>query len=128
VPSLLERHALEDRLVTPKAFGIRLRLRQGRFRHPRQHLHDLLERAQLLHLLQLLEKVLQREVGLPGALGEPRRIALVHRRAGLLHQPEHITHPQDARGEAVGMKHLQTVQFLAYAHEQDGLTRHLPKR
>src|SRR5688572_9641816 len=66
--ALAARHRLDDGLGALQLLFIHVRAR--RKLHPGDHLHDLLERPQLLHLLELPEKVLEREALLPQLLLE----------------------------------------------------------
>src|SRR5207244_13593762 len=88
-----------------------------------EHAEDLIERAHLAELLQLIAEVFEREGVLAKLLGQRLGLGLIDRRLRLLDQREHVAHSEDARGQAVGMERLERVRLLADAHEGDGAAR-----
>src|SRR5438093_12906768 len=71
--------------------------------HARDHRHELPDRAHLLDLLQLLEEVLEGELGLAQLLLELLRLRRVDGLLGALDERQDVAHAQDPAGEAVGM-------------------------
>ena len=87
--------------------------------HAGQHPEDLLERPHLPDRLQLIAKILQREIVRAKLLLELLRVLDVDRRFGALDEREHVAHPEHARHDAVGMERLEIVERLAAADERD---------
>ena len=71
----------------------------------------LVERAHLLDLLQLLEKILQRELRLAELLLERDRLLLVDLLLRLLDERDDVAHAEDPRGHAVGMERSSASGF-----------------
>ena len=79
------------------------------------------ERAHLAHLLELVEEVLEGELGAAELGLHLRRLLLVEGLLGLLDEAEHVAHAEDAAGHAVGVEDVEVVELLAGADELDGL-------
>ena len=86
---------------------------------PGQHPHDLLERPHLPDRLQLIAKVLERELVRPDLLFELLRVLDVDRRFGALDERQHVAHAEHARHDALGMERLEILEPLAAADERD---------
>src|SRR5208337_419974 len=85
-----------------------------------------LDRAHLLHVLQLVAKVLEREtITGEGLGGHLLRLLLVDLRFSALDQRENVAHAQNARHDAIGMERFQRIVFLTDANKLDGLSRNL---
>jgi hypothetical protein len=85
-------------------------------------------RAHLAHAAELLEEVLERELRLAHPGGELLGLALRHGLLRLLDEADDVAHAEDAPGEPLRVEHLEPVELLADAEEQDGLARDLPQR
>src|SRR5919201_4342039 len=114
------RHRRDDRLdLRQLAFGLRLRDLLRHLLHPRDQREQLRQRPELPHLLQLREEVVEREA----SLQELARLFLGLRSVDvllrLLHEREHVAHPEDAPGEPVGMERLERVELLPGPQELD---------
>ena len=92
----------------------------GHAAHPRDELHDLLQRTQLLHLGHLVAEVFEREPPLPQFFLLFRQLLGVEALLRLLEQREHVAHAEDSAGHAVGMKQLELVELFAHPDELDG--------
>src|SRR5919201_271947 len=120
--ALLGRQRRDDRVEPAQVGLLGVELLGSALEHlaERQHAEDLIEGTQLSHLPELIAEVLQRERVLAqlaqGLLG----LLLIDGRLRLLDEREHVAHPEDARGHAVGMKWLQRVCLLADADVGDG--------
>ncbi len=117
---LVRRHRADDRLDARHLLLVRLVLRQRlEVAHARQHPEDLLERPHLPDRLELIAKILERELVRPDLLFEPLRILAVDRRFGALDERQHVAHAQHARDDALGMERLEILEPLAAADERD---------
>src|SRR2546428_60590 len=125
--ALLGRHGADDGVEAGEICLLGAELPGGALEQlaERQHAEDLIERSHLADLLELVAKILQRE----GVLAE-----LAHQLLGrllidgllrLLHQRQHVAHPQDPRGDAVGVEGLQRLRLLAHPDERDRAARDL---
>src|SRR6185436_4929938 len=103
-------------------------LGSGRKLDAREHLHDLLERPELLHLLELRQEILEREAVLPKLLLEILGLSNVEALLRPLDERDDVPHPEEARRQAIGVKRLEPVQFLADAEISDRRPRHGPER
>jgi hypothetical protein len=88
---------------------------------PGQHPDHVLDRAHLLDLLHLVEKVLERERAFAQDLLGLGLLRVVERGLGLLDERHHVAHAEDAARHAVGMERLELVELLAGTREQIGL-------
>ena len=86
----------------------------------REHAHQLLDRAHLADLLQLIAKILEREFVLAELALHFARLFLVDVLLGSFDQAEHVAHAEDARDDAVGEERLERVVFFADADEFHG--------
>ena len=93
------------------------------FRPAGQHPDQALQRAELFHLAQLVQKILQRELPLAHFFLHAPGVVHVHRLGGALHQADDVAHAQNARGHALGVKRLEILQLFAHAGELDRLAR-----
>jgi len=91
--------------------------------------HERRQSAHFFHLRELLLEILEVESlarldlvrQLLGGVAVP---AFLH----LLDQRQHVAHAEDARGHAVGMESLESIEFLADARELDRLAGDMPHR
>ena len=98
------------------------------FVHPRDHFHQPPKGAHPLdqaHLLQEVGKIKRRLLQLFLHFFNVSEFNLLLR---LLHQREHIPHPEDATRHPLGMERLESLNFFARTDEFDGLTAHLANR
>src|SRR5579864_7161551 len=120
IVALLAGHRIDDRLNTHQFtlcfLGIRL---PGDFLQARDHAEQFAERAHLTDRLELFAEILDRKFILLELTLEFLCLGLIVILLGLFDQAQHITHSENARRQAIGMKNLQRVQFLAESGEQD---------
>src|SRR6266446_3297895 len=90
----------------------------------RDHAHDLIERSHLAHLPELVLVVVQRELRLAELADHLLGLLAVDVLLGLLDQPEHVAHPEDAAHHARGLEQLELVHALAHACELDRAAGH----
>ena len=110
-------HAAHVALGLVHVLGAGLALDLGR-----HLLHQRAEAAQLLHLAQLGQEVVQVEArAFFQLLGQFLRRGMVHVGVGLFHQRHDVAHAQDAVRHPVGVEDVQAGELLANAHELDGL-------
>ena len=102
--------------------GVRLHLRGQLVQH-RGHAAHFLQLAQLIAQIRQIEGL-----ALADLLGELLRLFLVDLLLHLLDQRQHVAHPEDARGDALGLEQLERLGLLAGADEQDRLAGHLAHR
>src|SRR3954467_10193261 len=122
-PALLRRHRQDDRLDAVDLALVDLHLRQLLAREPGQHAEDRLERAHLAQRLELLEKVVERElVAAQLALGL-ERLVLLELLLGLLDARADVAQAQDPLRQPLRVEALELVELLAHAREQDRLAR-----
>ena len=98
------------------------------FVHTRDHFHQPPKGAHALdqsHLLQEVGKIKRRLLQLFLHFFNVSEFNLLLR---LLHQREHIAHPEDATRHPLGMKRLKSLNFFARTDEFDRLTTHLANR
>src|SRR5690606_17216560 len=96
-----------------------LRQRVGDLPQPGK-LQDLRERPELLHLLELLAEVLQREAGIEQLALHLLRLSFLDvKRLRPLDQRQDVTHAQDTARQPVGVELLQPVQLFAHTQELD---------
>ena len=83
----------------------------------------------MFHLLNLGQKIIEVKTGAAFDFGGQllRRLD-IHAGGDLLDQSDDIAHAQNAPGVALGVKHLQTVNFLAGAGKFDRRARNLAYR
>ncbi len=77
--------------------------------------------TELLHLPQLIEEILQRELAFAHLLLEPLRVIDVHRLGGPFDETDHVAHAQNARGHALRMERLEVLELFTHADELDRL-------
>ena len=87
--------------------------------HARHHLHDVAERAHLLHLRHLCEEVFEIEVGLLHLLGQAFGFLVVDDLLGLLDEGDDVAHAQNTLGHAVRVEGVEVRGLLARAHVAD---------
>jgi hypothetical protein len=92
--------------------------------HTRQERQDAPERPEFLHLLELGEKVLQREPAFEETGGPLLGHVTVELTLGLFDEAQHVAHAQDATGHPVGMELVEVGQPLTGGGEGDGSTDH----
>ena len=98
------------------------------FVHARDHFHQPPQGAHAFdqaHLLQEVGKIKRRLLQLFLHFFNISEFNLFLR---LLHQREHITHPEDATRHPLGMKRLESLNFFARTDEFDRLTAHFANR
>ena len=120
-------HRVDDRHHAPDCLVLaRRRVRRQLFQAlpARQQVKDLLQGAQLGHLLELVPKVLERQGVCAQLPGHRLGLVPIDHLLRLLDQRHGITHPQDARGHPVRVEGFQGVKFLARAKKLDRLARH----
>ena len=117
--ALAHGHRADDRLDLARGRPRRSRRSGSAFESPGDHLHDVVHRAHLAHLAQLVEEVVERKVVLAQFLREILRLLFGIDALRLLDQREHVAHPEDARGEAVGIERFERAELLADADELD---------
>ena len=90
-----------------------LQIRRGRWKlaiHPRNQLHELLDRTYPLHLLQCGQEVLEGELFLPQyLLLKPLRLPLVNPQLRPLHEPDNITLLEDSARQPCGIDRIQII-------------------
>src|SRR5882672_1698292 len=124
--ALLPRHRLDDRLRAAQILVADRRPR--RQLHAREHLHQLVQRTELLHLLELPQEILEAEPLLAELLLEGIRLRVVQPLLRALDQRQHVPHAQDAGGEPIRVKGLERLDFLSDAQIPDGYLAHGPER
>ena len=82
-------------------------------KHPQKARHTL-PRGQFLDLAQLLEEVLEREVGRPQLGLHLGGFLLVELFLCALDQAHHVAHAEDPRSHPIGMERLELVELLAH--------------
>ena len=90
----------------------------------RNHPGEILQRSHVLHGVELVEIVGQREAVLFELFGKLLRFLLIDGGLGLFDEREHVAHAENAARHAVGVEHLDGVELFADAGELDGLARH----
>ena len=83
----------------------------------RQHAHQLLERAHLADLLQLIAEILEGEIVFAELAFELAGFLFVDVLFGFFDQAEDVAHAENARDDAVGIERLERVVFFADADE-----------
>ena len=76
----------------------------------------------------MLHKIREIEGGFLQLLLHLLDIGELHLLLGLLHEGEHIAHPEDAARHPLGVKRLQGLHLLSRADELDRLAAHLADR
>ena len=112
-------HRVDDGLDALESALVHLRILGEVSERPkfRQHADDLLERAHLAQLAQLVAKVFEGELVPPQLALELRGFLGIDGLLGLLDQRHHVAHAEHARHDAVRIKRFQRVVLLADAHE-----------
>ena len=117
IPPLLRRHAEDHRLGAPE---LALVDRTGHLLdgvlapgHAGEHLQQILDRAELAHLLELGQEVLQRELVLQHPLRRGPRLLGIHRVLGLVDQRQHVAHAQDPTGHPVRVERLEVLETFS---------------
>src|SRR5216684_4149190 len=119
VAALFVGHRIDDGLYLLQLFLIHLCIfgKFGERAHFREHVHNLLERAHLAYLLQLIAEIFEREF-FPAQLafefggGFP-----IHGLLGAFDQRHDVAHAEDARDDALRIKTFEGIVFFAKAHE-----------
>ena len=112
--ALVRRHRADHRLDAANLLVVGLVLRQLlQVAHARQHPDNLLERPHLLDGLQLVAKILQRELVFPDFLFEPLRLFDVDGLLGTFDERQHVAHAQQPRHETIGIELLEIFEPLA---------------
>ncbi len=93
--------------------------------HARHEAQDPAERAHLLHLVQLLQEVVEGEAARQQPVRRARHDVLVHRALGLLDQREHVAHAEDPVGHAVRVEQVEVAELLPGRREDDRAAHHL---
>ena len=86
-----------------------------------------LQRAHLLHFLQLLQKILQRKLRLPDLRFQLDRLFFVELLLRLLDEGDDVAHAKDAGGQSFGMEPFQRLRLFAGADELDRLADRRPQ-
>ena len=89
--------------------------------HARQHAEHILHRAHVLHLLQLVVEIGQRQLAGHHLFGGLSRLLLIKGLLRLLDQREHVAHAEDAGSHAVRVEGFDVAQLFARADELDRL-------
>src|SRR2546425_5172851 len=92
VPALVGRHRPDDRVEAPDVglLGVQLLGRALEHLAEREHPEDLVQRAHLPHLAELIAEVLQREGVLAELAHDLFGLLLIHHLLRLLHEREHV--------------------------------------
>src|SRR5690606_19588900 len=116
VGPLGRRHGADDGLHPVDLALVDLRAAEL-LRHAGHEPHEVLQRAHLADLLELLEEVLEREA----ALKEPGRrllgLLLLVDLLGLLDERQHVAHAEDPAGQPVGVEEVEVLDLLAGRRE-----------
>ena len=91
----------------------------GELLHAGDHAEQVAHRAELLHHLQLVAEVLERELVLAELLLERLGLLLVVGLLDLLDQRQDVALAEDPRRHAVGVEGLERLELLAHADEED---------
>ncbi|MFM1943079.1 MAG: hypothetical protein RI897_2061 [Verrucomicrobiota bacterium] len=85
-----------------------------------QEADDVFQRAQFLHLPQLLKKVVERELASAHLLFQLLRLVEIDRLGRLFHQADDVAHAEDARGHSLGVEGFEVLELFTGADEFDG--------
>ena len=80
--------------------------------HAGDELHNPPQRTHVLHQAGLFEKIREVELGGDNFLLHFLHIRQIHRFCGFLDEGEHVSHAQNSRGHAIGIKRLQGFDFF----------------
>ncbi len=108
--------AREDAVVEIGAVDLLLHLADAG-----QHAENAAHAAELLHLLQLLGKVVEVEGAFLNLLGDGLRLVDLDMFERLLHQADDVAHAENAAGDARRIEIFQRVELLAGADQLDRL-------
>ena len=89
--------------------------------HTGNHTHQVLHRAHLLNLANLLHKVVEVELVFVDFLLEPALLLFAVLLLCPLHKRHHIAHTEDTVGHTLGVEYLQRIHLLARGDELQGL-------
>ena len=93
-------------------------------RHAGNHAQQVLHRAELAHLLQLIEKIIQTEGTGRQLFSGLACLLLIELLLRLLDKRHDVAHIENARRHTVGVEDLEVLQPLAGGGEQDRLAGH----
>ena len=128
--AFLRRHRLDNRDHAADLAVVYLVLDLvGHAAHARHFIDQARHTAHVLHLLELILEVIEvKALAFPDFFRKLLGFLVIDLLLDFLDQGQHIALAQDARGHPVRVKRLQRLDFLADAHELDGLARNLSDR
>src|SRR5215813_8469540 len=95
----------------------------------RQHAHQVLDRAHLSYLPQLITEVFEREsIARQSTRGDVLCFLFVNGLLGALDQRKNVTHAENARDDSVRVERLECIVAFANPEELDGRTCDLADR
>ena len=123
VLALIRCHGLDDGRGAAHRLFIDLRALERSGVHAGHHGRDLVERAHVFELRELVVEIGEGEFIALELLLELGGLLRVKRGLCLFDEREHVAHAEDARGHAAGVEGLDLVELFARADELDGLSR-----